>query len=392
MKTLELKPGKDKAVRRFHPWIFSGAIRNLENERVEDGELVRVNDHKGRFLAIGHFHNGSIAVRILTFDEEEINAGFWQKRIQDAFAYRRMLGLPAPGKTTCYRLLHAEGDRLPGLVVDVYNHVAVVQCHSIGMHRSVGEIADAILERAEGDIVAVYDKSSETLPANYAASLENGYIRGDAEPEPVLENGIQFKVDWVTGQKTGFFLDQRINRELLGKFCEGKKVLNCFSYSGGFSLYALKGGAKLVHSVDASARAIELCNENVALNFPDSEKHESFVEDVLKYLRECEEYEVMVVDPPAFAKSFAKRHNAVQGYNRLNAAAFRKVAPGGIMFTFSCSQVVDRELFYNTVVAAALDAGRQVRVLQHLSQPPDHPVNLFHPEGAYLKGLALQVL
>ena len=267
MKTLELKPGKDKAVRRFHPWIFSGAIRNLENERVEDGELVRVNDHKGRFLAIGHFHNGSIAVRILTFDEEEINAGFWQKRIQDAFAYRRMLGLPAPGKTTCYRLLHAEGDRLPGLVVDVYNHVAVVQCHSIGMHRSVGEIADAILERAEGDIVAVYDKSSETLPANYAASLENGYIRGDAEPEPVLENGIQFKVDWVTGQKTGFFLDQRINRELLGKFCEGKKVLNCFSYSGGFSLYALKGGAKLVHSVDASARAIEQCNENVALNF-----------------------------------------------------------------------------------------------------------------------------
>ncbi|RMD98361.1 MAG: class I SAM-dependent rRNA methyltransferase, partial [Bacteroidetes bacterium] len=199
MKTIELKPGKDKAVKRFHPWIFSGAIRNLENESVEDGELVRVNDHKGRFLAIGHFHNGSIAVRILTFDEEEINAGFWQKRIQDAFAYRRMLGLPAPGKTTCYRLLHAEGDRLPGLVVDVYNHVAVVQCHSIGMHRSVGEIADAILERAEGDIVAVYDKSSETLPANYAASLENAYIRGDAEAEPVLENGIQFKVDWVTG-------------------------------------------------------------------------------------------------------------------------------------------------------------------------------------------------
>lgn len=392
MKILKLKPGKDKAVRRFHPWIFSGAIEHLPTEEISDGELVKVLDHKGRYLATGQFHNGSIAVRILTFQEEAIDSNFWYHKLQSAFAYRQCLGLPSFNLTTCYRLVHAEGDGLPGLVVDVYGSVAVVQCHSIGMHLSVELIADAILEMAGGEIQAVYDKSRETLPANYAATVNNGFIRGEAIPQAVFENGIRFHVDWEMGQKTGFFLDQRINRELLGKYCEAKRVLNCFSYSGGFSLYALKGGASLVHSVDASAKAIAWCEQNVALNFPGINHHQSFTEDVLKFLKGAEVYEVVVVDPPAFAKSFAKRHNAVQAYKRLNTAAFQKLAPGGLLFTFSCSQVVDRELFYNTVVAAALDAGRQVRVMHHLSQAPDHPVNLFHPEGAYLKGLALQVL
>lgn len=392
MKTLQLKSGKEKAVRRFHPWIFSGAIRNLAQMEIADGELVKITDSHGNYLASGHYHNGSIAVRVLTFQDEPIDGAFWKKRLEDAWTYRKMLGLPSPEKTTCFRLVHAEGDGLPGLVVDVYGEVAVAQCHSIGMHKSLEAITAAIIAAGNGQIKAVYDKSSETLPNNYAATLNNGYVHGQATPHPVLENGLRFNVDWVKGQKTGFFLDQRLNRELLAKYCEAKSVLNCFSYSGGFSLYALRGGARLVHSVDASSTAIDLCDQNVALNFPGDDRHQSFVADVLKYLKECDEYEVMVVDPPAFAKSFAKRHNAVQGYKRLNAAAFRKVAPGGIVFTFSCSQVVDRELFYNTVVAAALEAGRQVRVMHHLSQPPDHPVNLFHPEGAYLKGLAVQVM
>ena len=392
MKTLQLKPGKEKPVRRFHPWIFSGAIQNLATKEIADGELVKVADHRGNYLATGHFHNGSISVQILTFREESIDNHFWNQKLKSAFDYRHTLSLPAPDRTTCYRLVHAEGDGLPGLVVDVYGEVAVVQCHSIGMHRNIDQIAEAILNVGNGEISAIYDKSSETLPANYAAPLANGFIRGEANPEPVLENGIRFHVDWVSGQKTGFFLDQRNNRELIEPYCEAKRVLNCFSYSGGFSIYALKGGARLVHSVDASDKAISWCDRNVEMNFPGMDAHKSFVEDTLKFLKSCEQYDVVVVDPPAYAKSFAKRHKAVQGYKRLNAAAMKKVAPGGVMFTFSCSRVVDRALFYNTIVAAALEAGRQVRVMHHLSQSPDHPVNLYHPEGAYLKGLAVQVL
>lgn len=391
MKTIKLKPGKDKAVRRFHPWIFSGALMNF-TEAVDDGELVRVVDPKGNFLACGHFHNGSIAVRILTFEDEAIDQNFWNKRLQNAYTYRKTIGLPKVGLTNCYRLIHAEGDGLPGLIVDVYCKVAVVQCHSIGMHLAVQQISNAILALEDAGIRAVYDKSAETLPANYAAQIQNVFIMGYEQPEPIIENGIRFIVDWEEGQKTGFFLDQRANRELLEKYCKGKTVLNCFSYSGGFSMYALRAGATKVHSVDASDKAIEWCRKNGDLNFPEGEQHEAFISDVMEYLKQCAMYDVMVVDPPAFAKSMSKRHNAVQGYKRLNMAAIRKVKPGGVLFTFSCSQVVDRDLFYNTIVAAALESGRQLRVMHHLSQPPDHPVNIFHPEGAYLKGLALQVL
>lgn len=392
MVTLVLKPGKEKAVKRFHHWIFSGAFKNLDEINVADGDLVRVVDTNGNYLATGHFHNGSIAVKLLTFQDEPIDDAFWKRKLDDAFAYRQTLGLPAPELTTCYRLVHAEGDGLPGLVVDVYGEVAVVQCHSVGMHKSLPQIAQAIMACAGGAVKAVYDKSVEVLPGNYAATIRNGFVEGEAAPKPVLENGLQFEVNWMTGQKTGFFLDQRSNRELLSHYCRGKRVLNCFSFTGGFSMYALKGGATLVHSVDTSASAIELCTRNMALNFPGTDRHEAFVEDVLRFLKNCDEYDVVVIDPPAFAKSIAKRHNAVQGYKRLNVAAMRKVAQGGILFTFSCSSVVDRELFYNTIVAAALEVGRKVRVMHHLSQSPDHPVNLYHPEGAYLKGLALQVL
>jgi 23S rRNA (cytosine1962-C5)-methyltransferase len=389
MLKIFLKPKKDVPVRRFHPWIFSGAIDRMEGEPA-DGSIVEVRSHRGAYLATGHFQNGSIAVRIFSFKEIEPGPAFWNEKLQNAFDYRRSPGLIDNPATNCYRLVHAEGDGLPGLIVDVYGETAVVQCHSIGMHRSLPEILPALVEVLGGRVAAVYDKSKETLPANYAATVQNGYLHGQSSPQPVLENGHSFFVDWERGQKTGFFLDQRDNRQLLSKYAAGKSVLNAFCYSGGFSIYALKAGAASIHSVDVSQKAIEWADKNVVLN-PATGKHESFVEDVQKYLKGCGEYDVIVIDPPAFAKNLKKRHNAVQGYIRLNAAALRKVAPGGMLFTFSCSQVVDRELFYNTIVAAAIEAGRKVRVMHHLSQPADHPVSLFHAEGAYLKGLALQV-
>ncbi len=392
MTDILLKKGKEEALLRFHPWVFSGAILRMAGA-VADGDMVRVCDYKGQPLAFGYYNDGSIAIRILSFGAEAPAADFWTKRLTAAVRYRQSAGILTDlTQTNCYRLVHAEGDGVPGLIIDIYADTAVIQCHSVGMHRQIADIATA-LRNVLPNLSAIFDKSAETLPAYYAANMQNSYIFGATGSEGyVLENGIKFKIDWEGGQKTGFFLDQRVNRQIVGQYAAGKTILNAFSYTGGFSMYALRAGAKIVHSVDISGKAIELANQNAALNAPYTGTHEAYVENVLTYLKEPTiTYDLMVVDPPAFAKNIAKRHNAVQGYRRLNEAALRQIAPGGLLFTFSCSQVVDKLLFYNTIVAAAIDAGRQVRVLQHLSQPPDHPVSLFHPEGSYLKGLLLYV-
>lgn len=388
-----LKPGKEVPVRRFHPWVFSGAISRLEGEAA-DGDIAEVYDRSGELLGIGHFHHGSIAVRLLSFEAADLNEpAFWINRLQTALEVRRAVGLVGVPHTDCYRLVHGEGDGLPGLIVDVYGNTAVVQCHSIGMHRQKELIASALHKVFSDRDLCVYDKSSESLPPKYAREVQNGFLLGEAGASSVVrENDALFRVDWALGQKTGFFLDQRDNRQLLARFAPGKTLLNAFCYTGGFSVYALRAGARLVHSVDISAKAMDLTAENVALNAPYSGEHEGFTDDVMRFLKNEERsYEVVVIDPPAFAKSLDKRHNAVKGYKRLNEAAMRRVAPGGILFTFSCSQVVDRELFYHTVVAAALEVGRPARVLHHLTQGADHPVSLFHPEGAYLKGLVVHL-
>lgn len=396
MIKIVLKPGKDQAVRRLHPWVFSGAIARL-SATPTDGEVVAVYDAKQEWLGVGHFHNGSIAVRILSFQPTDVTQpGFWIDRLQNALKVRALF-LPINTATVTYRLIHGEGDGLPGLVIDWYAGTAVVQCHSIGMHLQLPLITTALQTVFGAQLQAVYDKSYESLPAAYAATQQNGYCwqrtgYDNTAGRIVDENGVQFLVDWQTGQKTGFFLDQRDNRALLARFAPGKSVLNTFCYTGGFSCYALKAGAALVHSVDVSARAMELCAQNVDLNRPFSGQHEGFAEDVLKYLKQtAHQYDVMVVDPPAYAKSLEKRHNAVQGYKRLNVEAIRKVAPGGVLFTFSCSQVVDRTLFYHTIASAAMEVGRPARVLHHLTQGADHPVSLYHPEGAYLKGLVVKL-
>ncbi|MBL7803705.1 MAG: class I SAM-dependent rRNA methyltransferase [Saprospiraceae bacterium] len=388
-----LKPGKEVPVRRFHPWVFSGAIGRLEGKPA-DGDIAEVYDRGGELLGLGHFHHGSIAVRLLSFGAADINApAFWVDKLATALSVRRAVGLVGVPHTDCFRLVHGEGDGLPGLVVDVYGDTAVVQCHSIGMHRQKDLIANALKEIFGDRTLSVYDKSSESLPPKYAQGMQNGWLAGEAGSSALVrENDALFRVDWALGQKTGFFLDQRDNRQLLAQFAPGKTLLNAFCYTGGFSVYALRAGARLVHSVDISAKAMDLTAENVALNAPFAGQHEGFTEDVLRFLKNEERsYEVVVIDPPAFAKSLEKRHNAVQGYKRLNEAAMRRVAPGGVLFTFSCSQVVDRELFYHTVVAAALEVGRPARVLHHLTQGADHPVSLFHPEGAYLKGLVVHL-
>lgn len=379
-------------MRRRHPWIFSGAIHRMEGNPA-DGDLVNVQDAWGNLLGIGHYHNGSIAVRLLSFEAADpTTTAFWQQKLNNARQVRTWCHLPDV-HTNAYRLIHGEGDGLSGLIIDIYGSTAVVQCHSIGMHRQRAQIAEALLHVFAGDITCVYDKSAEALPPKYAAEQQNGVLAGVAqESAVVVENGVKFKIDWVTGQKTGFFLDQRDNRQLLREFVPGRSVLNTFCYTGGFSCYAVQAGAATVQSVDISAKAMELTDENIALNAPFTGQHESITADVMHYLKEIEQkHEVVIVDPPAFAKSLEKRHNAVQGYKRLNALAFEKVAPNGIMFTFSCSQVIDRELFYNTIAAAAIEAKREIRVLKHLTQGADHPVSMFHPEGAYLKGLVLHV-
>ena len=388
-----LQGGKEQVVKRLHPWVFSGAIARTEGEP-QDGDIVEVRDKKGNYLATGHYYKGSITVKIFSYEPGEIDEDFWLKKLRLAYEIRQTV---QSKKTTCYRLTHGEGDGFPGLILDYYQNVIVFQAHTIGMWREKEKIM-AALKTIYGDaLTAIYDKSTETLPDEFSKTIKNGYLfaQGSTDnllPHPVLENGIKFLIDWETGQKTGFFLDQRDNRALLAHYAKDKKVLNAFCYSGGFSIYALKAGAQQVESVDVSKKAIELVNQNVAANFGDADNHKAVAEDVMSFLKQNDQiYDVIVLDPPAYAKSIAKRHQAVQGYKRLNMEGIKRLAKGGILFTFSCSQVVDRELFYNTVVSAALEVGRQVRVLHHLTQGADHPVNLFHPEGSYLKGLVLYV-
>ncbi len=389
MIEIKLKKGKEVAVKRLHPWIFSGALAQIPNS-VEDGTLVKVLDNYGGFLAIGHFYNGSIAIKIISFVELTINDAFWQEKIASAWGLRQKLNL---SKTNCFRLVHGEGDGFPGLILDFYAGVVVFQAHSIGMHLSKNHLVEALKLVLGKELLAIYDKSAETLPKKYAENISNGFIYGQVPvPHIVLENGVKFGIDWVTGQKTGFFLDQRDNRFLLSQWAKGKKVLNTFCYSGGFSVYAALQGATKVTSVDSSEKAIKLAVANLELNGIDPIKAPCVQSDVIDFLRKDEEvYDILVLDPPAYAKSMDARHRALQAYKRLNIEGLKKLKPGGILFTFSCSQVVDRPLFQNAVVAAALEVGRSVRVLHFLSQGADHPVNFFHPEGHYLKGLVLEI-
>ena len=390
-KKLYLKPGKEESLKRFHPWVFSGAIARVEGEP-EEGEIVDVYTSKKEFIACGHFQIGSIAVRVLTFRQEEIGHDFWKRRLEVALDLRRSLNLVDNPENNTYRLVHGEGDNLPGLIIDVYGQTAVMQAHSAGMHVYRMEIADALSE-VMGDIVKhIYYKSETTLPYKADLGPENGFIKGGSPENVALENGLKFHVDWLKGQKTGFFVDQRENRHLLERYSKGRNVLNMFCYTGGFSFYAMRGGANLVHSVDSSAKAIDLTNQNVELNFPGDERHQAFAEDAFKYLdRMGDQYDLIILDPPAFAKHRDALRNALRGYSKLNAKAFEKIKPGGILFTFSCSQVVDKKDFRNAVFTAAAQSGRSVRILHQLTQPGDHPVNIYHPEGEYLKGLVLYV-
>ncbi|MCL4129886.1 UNVERIFIED_CONTAM: hypothetical protein GTU68_006914 [Idotea baltica] len=376
-------------IQRKHPWIFSGGI--ISHSDCEDGDLVEVFSKSGDFLAMGYFQHGSIMVRILSFEKEEIDQKFWNRKIQDAISLRKQINLPNSG-TDVYRLIHGEGDGLPGLIIDIYKSAAVVQCHSVGMHLFRQSIANALIENYGDEIETVYAKGGNTLPRDYAANHPDEYLLGSAEAIEVVEYDSKFLIDIVHGQKTGFFIDQRENRKLLQRYIKDKNVLNLFSYTGGFSIYALNGGASSVASVDVSQRAMDTCDENVAFTGL-ADKHSSLTVDVNKYLSEIEadKYDVIVVDPPAFAKSARKSHNAIQAYKRLNVAAIKKIKKGGLIFTFSCSQVIDAVLFYNTITSAAIEAGRTCQVLHHLSQGPDHPVSIFHPEGKYLKGLVLRI-
>lgn len=392
---LKLRRGKEESLDRFHPWVFSGALVRMpqEGDGIEEGDLVAIAANDGRIIGTGHFQIGSIAVRMLSFDPNEtINDAFYASRIADAFAMRGALGLPSTS-TTAFRLIHGEGDFLPGLVVDVYGHTAVVQAHSPGMHFARNIIAEALTHLHGAGIHNVYYKSETTLPYKAHLDPQNDYIVGKYDGDTALENGLAFHVDWLRGQKTGFFVDQRDNRDLLRRYSAGRRVLNTFCYTGGFSVYALAGGAKEVTSVDSSAKAISLTDANVELNFPGCTMHTSHAIDAFKFLDEMPDnaYDLIVLDPPAFAKHRSALRNALQGYRRLNARAFSKIAHGGILFTFSCSQAVSREQFRLAVFSAAASTGRRVRILHQLTQPADHPVNIYHPEGEYLKGLVLYV-
>ena len=392
---LPLRKGKEESLDRFHPWVFSGALVRMpqEEDGIEEGDLVAVAAADGRIIGLGHFQIGSIAVRMLTFDASEaIDKECYAKRWQQAQALRRALNLPN-NETDAFRLVHGEGDFLPGLVVDFYGDTAVMQAHSPGMHFDRMTIAQCLVELPAAGIKNVYYKSETTLPYKAHLDQENGYLIGKYSHDEALENGIRFHVDWLKGQKTGFFVDQRDNRELLRRYSHGRAVLNMFCYTGGFSLYALAGGARKVVSVDSSAKAIALVNANVELNDPGTTRHEAFAEDAFKFLDKIgkDEYDLILLDPPAFAKHRSALRNALQGYRRLNAKAFEKIAPGGILFTFSCSQAVSKEQFRLAVFSAAAQSGRKVRILHQLTQPADHPINIYHPEGEYLKGLVLYV-
>ncbi|MBV5284240.1 MAG: class I SAM-dependent rRNA methyltransferase [Paludibacter sp.] len=394
MIIIQLKPKKEESLKRFHPWVFSGAIQKIEGKPAE-GDLVEVLDNQRNFLAIGHYQIGSIAVRVVSFDKLDVDDSFWSRKIQLAYAMRVSLGLVDPKKNNTYRLVHGEGDSLPGLIVDVYDETAVMQAHSVGMHETREILAKAIVENVP-QVKHVYYKSATTLPFNAPITPEDGYLIGEETPSlSAIENGLEFHVDWLRGQKTGFFVDQRENRSLLERYSKGKSVLNMFCYTGGFSVYALRGGAEVVHSVDSSTKAIALTDKNVELNYPNDSRHKSFDEDAFKYLNNLhtfeQKYDLIILDPPAFAKHREALRNALKGYKRLNAKAFEQIKPGGIVFTFSCSQVVSKEQFRLAVFSAAAESKRNVRILHQLSQPADHPINIYHPEGEYLKGLVLWV-
>ena len=389
MKQIYLKRGKEESLRRFHPWVFSGAILKTD-DGIEEGDFVRVVSNEGDFIAVGHYQKGSIAVRVLSFRDTEIDADFWSARLASALNMRIAIGLADNPNNNTYRLVHGEGDMVPGLIIDVYGKTAVMQAHSIGIHNCRNMIAEQLLKVMGRRLENVYYKSETTLP--FMDNMENGFIFGGSDDNIAIENGLKFYVDWLRGQKTGFFVDQRENRALLEHFAMGRKVLNMFCYTGGFSFYAMRGGAKLVHSVDSSAKAIELTNRNVGLNFSGDHRHQAFCEDAFKFLeQDGDQYDLIILDPPAFAKHRGALHNALKGYTRLNSKAFQKIQPDGILFTFSCSQVVTKEHFRNAVFTAAAQAGRKVRILHQLHQPADHPINIYHPEGEYLKGFVLYV-
>ena len=388
MKTIQLKKGKDESLRRFHPWVFSGAIQHVDDD-VAEGDIVRVVTAGGDFIAVGHYQEGSIAVRVLSFRDVSIDDAFWAARLQSALQMRQAIGLADAPTGNSYRLVHGEGDHLPGLIIDIYDRTAVMQAHSIGMHLCRKQIAAQLVSVMGTRIENVYYKSETTLPY---MEPENGFLYGGSTDNVAVENGLKFYVDWLRGQKTGFFVDQRENRSLLEHYAHGRRVLNMFCYTGGFSFYAMRGGADLVHSVDSSAKAIELTNRNVALNFPGDPRHQAFCDDAFKFLDSADgQYNLIILDPPAFAKHRGALHNALKGYTRLNQKAFQMIEPGGILFTFSCSQVVTKDHFRNAVFTAAAQARRKVRILHQLHQPADHPVNIYHPEGEYLKGLVLYV-
>ena len=389
---ITLKRGKEESLLRFHPWIFSGAIHHIEGQQ-EEGALARVITSDGTYVATGHWQIGSIAVRVLTFDDEPIDDAFWQRRLQAALNVRKAIGVAGNPQNSTYRLVHGEGDHLPGLVIDIYGATAVVQAHSVGMHRCRQQIAEA-LQSVMGDIVhQIFYKSETTLPFKADLGQENGFLVGGDADDVAVENGLKFHIDWLRGQKTGFFVDQRDNRSLLEHYSQGRDVLNMFCYTGGFSVYAMRGGARKVHSVDSSAKAVDLVNANVALNFPGDQRHEAFAEDAFRFLQQMDDgaYDLIILDPPAFAKHKDALRNALKGYTRLNLRAFEKIRPGGILFTFSCSQAVNKDQFRMAVFTAAAQSGRRVRILHQLHQPADHPINIYHPEGEYLKGLVLFV-
>ena len=392
MMNIYLRRGKEDSLRRFHPWIFSGAIHHSDGPQ-EEGALARVFTSDGDYIATGHWQVGSIAVRVLTFDDEPVDAAFWQRRLRAALEVRQAIGVAANPTNNTYRLVHGEGDHLPGLVIDIYGATAVVQAHSVGMHCCRHEIAAALKEVMGDRLCHIFYKSETTLPFKADLGQENGFLLGGDADDVAQENGLRFHIDWLRGQKTGFFVDQRDNRSLLEHYSKGRDVLNMFCYTGGFSVYAMRGGARLVHSVDSSAKAVDLVNANVELNFPGDARHEAFAEDAFRYLQQMPDgaYDLIILDPPAFTKHKDALRNALKGYTRLNLRAFEKIRPGGILFTFSCSQAVSKDQFRMAVFTAAAQSGRRVRILHQLHQPADHPVNIYHPEGEYLKGLVLYV-
>lgn len=390
-KKLFLRKGKEESLKRFHPWVFSGAIHHIEGDP-EEGEIVDVLTSEGEFIAVGHWQIGSIAVRVLSFEKRDIDTSFWEERLRVAYELRCAIGVARNPINNTYRLVHGEGDGLPGLIVDVYGKTAVMQAHSVGMHVNRNDVADAILKVTERTVENIYYKSETTLPFKANLGPENGFIRGGSPENIAVENGLKFHIDWLKGQKTGFFVDQRENRLLLEHYAKDRSLLNMFCYTGGFSVYGMRGGARLVHSVDSSAKAVDLVNQNMALNFPGDTRHQAFAEDAFKYLDAMgDQYDLIILDPPAFAKHKDSLRQALKGYTRLNAKAFEKIKPGGILFTFSCSQVVTKDNFRMAVFTAAAQSGRRVRILHQLHQPADHPINIYHPEGEYLKGLVLYV-